>query len=552
MNKKVVCYARFSSSKQREESITIQLEKINEYCRSHNLEIVGQYIDEAQSGTSDRRTNFQKLIRDAEEHLWDYVVVYKMDRFSRSVSDALHYQKILQGHGIEILSVIEDFDNETPEGGFFNLITMGMSQLYVQNLRRSVMAGLFQNAKRAMATGGIPPLGYQYNAEKILEINPIEAEIVRIIFDMAANGNSYAEIALRLNNESRSTKIGKPFNANFTDILKNRKYIGEYVYNRSTSKSSDGKRNNHNNKAEFEIIRIPNSHPRIVDQQTFIKVQEILRRRQFRKGQSRLKSKYMLAGRIRCSACGKAFFGDVSYGGRNKKPRFRYLCGSKSTTPCLTKDLNMGSMDGFVIEFLHRYILNTKMSKQWLEITKDTLDRFKLSSREKLKELKAKALQKEKEIDNLIQKTGEARRNSERLIVEQIRSLDIEQANLSTEANAMEIELSRLIRPTQKNITKFMKDALSTLKKDPQLIARNFIKRIIAGTSEVTFEFDLRHFAGVENLIFDIVIPVVVPRELIVKSKFLTWDYDFKQVNYRPKVESSRVKLLSEKDLPQS
>lgn len=552
MNKKVVCYARFSSSKQREESITIQLEKINEYCRNHNLEIVGQYIDEAQSGTSDRRTSFQRMIRDAEERLWDYVVVYKMDRFSRSVSDALHYQKILQGFGVEILSVIEDFDNETPEGGFFNLITMGMSQLYVQNLRRSVMAGLFQNAKRGMATGGIPPLGYNFNNEKTLEINPLEAETIKIIFDMASKGHSYAEIASRLNAEGRTSKVGKPFSANFTDLLKNRKYIGEYVYNRSTAKSLDGKRNNHNNKAEFEIIRIPNAHPRIVDQQTFVKVQEVLRRRQFRKGQPRLVSKYMLAGRIRCAACGRAFFGDVAYGGRNKAPRFRYLCGSKSTTPCQTKDLNMGSMDGFVKEFLQRYLLNTKLTKKWLEITKERLDGFKSSSREKLKGLKLKALEKEKEIDDLIQKAGEARRNSERLIIEQIRSLDIEQANLSTEANALEIELSRLIRPTQIIISKVMKDSLPRLKKDPQLIARKFIRKIVAGNSEVIFEFDLRHFAGVENLVFDIVIPVVVPRELIVKSRFLTWDYDFKQVNYRPKIESSRVKLLSDLDLIQS
>lgn len=113
MRKKVVCYARFSSSKQREESITIQLEKIAEYCRNHNLEVVNQYIDEAQSGTNDRRINFQKMIKNAEAREWDYIVVYKMDRFSRSVSDALHYQKILQGYGIDILSVIEDFDNET-------------------------------------------------------------------------------------------------------------------------------------------------------------------------------------------------------------------------------------------------------------------------------------------------------------------------------------------------------------------------------------------------------------------------------------------------------
>ena len=550
MTKKVVCYARFSSSKQREESITIQLEKITEYCRNHNLEIVAQYIDEAQSGTNDRRTNFQKMIKEAEPREWDYVVVYKMDRFSRSVSDALHYQKILQGYGVEILSVIEDFDNETPEGGFFNLITMGMSQLYVQNLRRSVMAGLHQNAKRGIATGGIPPLGYNFNGEKTLVINENEAETVKIIFEMAAAGNSYATIAKRLNEEGRTTKIGNPFQTSFTEILKNRKYTGEYVYNRSIAKSQDGKRNHHKNKAEFEIIRIPNAHPRIIDQDTFVKVQELLRRRVIRRGgQPRLVSKYLLSSRIRCGICGKAFFGDFTYSGRNKTPRFRYVCGSKSSIPCSQKDLNMGSLDNFVKDFLKRYMFNTSYSKKWLEITKKKLTEFKENSKEKLKKLRNEIEEKEKAIKMLVQKVGGTKRNTERLIIDEIRNLDLEQSNLITEEKALTIELNNLIRITQKHILVVMKDAVEGMKEDPQKTIRRFIKKITIEKSEINIHFDLRSFARVENLVFDLNLPISIPRELIVKSLWLTWVYDFTQIKYHPSNESSRVTLQQDQDL---
>ena len=553
MKKKVVCYARFSSSKQREESITIQLEKIMEYCRNHNLEVVNQYVDEAQSGTNDRRTNFQKMIKDAEAREWDYIVVYKMDRFSRSVSDALHYQKILQGYGIKILSIIEDFDNETPEGGFFNLITMGMSQLYVQNLRRSVMAGLRQNAKKGIATGGVPPLGYNYNEHMVLVPNPPEAETIKIIFGMAADGHSYSEIARRLESEGRKTKLGGRFIANFNEILKNRKYIGEYVYNRSIPKNREGKRNHHQNKAEFEIIRIPNAHPALIDQETFIRVQEILRTRvKHRGGHNKAVSKYMLTGRINCQICGSAFFGDFTYSGRNKSPRFRYVCGSKSTIPCANRDISMASLDGFMKDFLRRYMLNPIYAKNWLEITKNGIEAFKGFNKKRSKELSIAIEKTEKEIKELIEKVGDSKRNTEKLIIDEIRTLDLEQANMSTEYQALKIELERIHRPTQKMIISEMKNALRLLKEEPKNIARKFISKIIVGNSDIKIILDLRAFSGVEKLVFEIGHTINLQREMIVKAKFVKWDYDFTKINYYPADESSRVKLLSGQNLPQS
>jgi site-specific DNA recombinase len=206
--KKAVCYCRYSSTNQREESIFKQLDKIEEYCRRNNLDLVEKYIDEARSGTNDNRDSFQRMMEDAYNSEWKFVIVYKMDRLSRSVADTMHYKKQLNKLSIRILSVIEDFDETTPEGGFFNLINMGMAEFYVKNLARESFIGLIQNAKEAKHTGGIPPLGYDLNQNKELIINKKEAEAVKLLFDMVLKDFSYADIAKKLNLLGYKTKVG--------------------------------------------------------------------------------------------------------------------------------------------------------------------------------------------------------------------------------------------------------------------------------------------------------------------------------------------------------
>ena len=548
MRKKAVCYARFSSSKQREESIFIQLEKIKEYCQTHGLEIVAEYVDEAQSGTSDKRTNFQKLMSDAEAGEWDFVVVYKMDRFSRSVSDALHYQKHLQKFGVEILSVIEDFDNDTPEGGFFNLITMGMSQLYVQNLRRSVMAGLMQNAKRGIATGGIPPLGYDMDENKRLKINEAEAETVRIIFQMVSDGHSYQEIARRLNSENRKSKVGKPFIGNFNETLNNRKYIGEYVYNRTIQKRPDGKRYNRLNKAEFEITRIPNAIPRIIDDLTFNRVQEILRKRKMDKRQIRFRSKYLLSGLLKCGVCGRSVFGDVSYGGRNRNARFRYVCKFKSPTPCKQKDFNMNVLDKLVLDLIRGHLLNRNNTPTWHAIAKQHLTQFRQQGKQKLKNMVQVIEKTEREITEMVSRLGDAKKTTERLIIEEIRQRDRQLTVLHTEARGLEIDLNDKTRSTLKQTQKIVKEASEELKIEPKKIVRKFISKIILGNSGITIHLDLRLLAGVKGMLNELEHKIQIPREVITKSEWIKWEYDFKQIHYRPKSPESRVRLLSAED----
>ena len=233
MLKKAAIYARFSSNNQRQESIFHQVEKIKQYANDNGIEIVESYIDEAESGTTDQRTNFLKMINDAPTASWKYIVVYKMDRLSRNVSDALNYKKHLANLGIKIISVIEDFDTDTPEGGLFNLITMGLSQYYVENMKRETMAGILQNAKTGRHSGGRAPLGYKVKNDLHYEIDEVGAKAVRIIFNMIADKRPYTEITRTLKEHGLKTIEGNDFRPNFVDLISNRKYLGEYVYNRT-------------------------------------------------------------------------------------------------------------------------------------------------------------------------------------------------------------------------------------------------------------------------------------------------------------------------------
>ena len=332
-----VAYARYSSDRQQESSITVQLNAIRKFCQENNIKLIHEYVDEAQSGTNARRKHFQQMIEDAKERKFRLVIVHRMDRWARNVDDARHYKKLLLSYGIKMISAIEGF-NESPEGEFFELMSMGMAELYSKKLSREAIAGKLANARECRIHGGVPLLGYKVKG-KYYVIEENDAEIVRIIFSMVADGYSYRKIREHLINNGYTRSSGEDFKRlHFTDLLRNRKYIGEYVYNRSSSADVFGRRNHHSNKSESDIIRIPNGMPRIIDDETFFKVQEILDNRQKYKNYKpdNPDKKYILSGLIKCAVCGTAMSGRKS-NARNGFTRV-YNCNEKS---CKTKAINI-------------------------------------------------------------------------------------------------------------------------------------------------------------------------------------------------------------------
>lgn len=113
--KTAVIYARYSCDKQTEQSIEGQLRVCQEYAQRNGILILNTYIDQAMSGTNDNRPDFQKMLKDSARREWDYVLCYKLDRFSRNKYETAIHKKTLRDNGVKVISAMENIP-DTPEG----------------------------------------------------------------------------------------------------------------------------------------------------------------------------------------------------------------------------------------------------------------------------------------------------------------------------------------------------------------------------------------------------------------------------------------------------
>ena len=112
--KTAVIYARYSSNNQTEQSIEGQVHVCQDFAKRNDIVIVDSYIDRAISGTTDEREAFQRMLKDSNNKKWDYVLVYKLDRFARNKYESAIHRKHLKDNGVKLLSAMENIP-ETPE-----------------------------------------------------------------------------------------------------------------------------------------------------------------------------------------------------------------------------------------------------------------------------------------------------------------------------------------------------------------------------------------------------------------------------------------------------
>lgn len=320
-----VAYARYSSDNQREESIDAQLRAIREYAKNKGMIIIAEYKDEAKSATTDARPEFQRMIADSARKEFEAVIVHKLDRFSRDRYDSAHYKRILKINGARIVSVLENLD-DSPESIILESVLEGMAEYYSRNLARESMKGLKENAYQCKHTEGVPPLGYDVLPDKTYAVNQHEAMAVQIIFNGYADGKGYSEILREL--QGYRTKRGSQFGKNsISDILRNEKYTGTFIFNRTESKIG-GKRNGHKCKPDDKIIKIVDGMPRLISDETWARAQLRLKDN-VRQGQYKAKRVYILSGKLYCGKCGAAYVGRVVTSGRGKKQYGHYMCGNR-------------------------------------------------------------------------------------------------------------------------------------------------------------------------------------------------------------------------------
>jgi DNA invertase Pin-like site-specific DNA recombinase len=302
-----VIYARYSSDGQREESIEGQLRECKEYAERHNITIISTYIDRAFSAKTDNRPEFQKMIRDSAKKQFEIALVWKLDRFSRNRFDAATYRAILKRNGVRVVSAKENI-SEGPEGIILEAMLDGMAEYYSAELSVKVKRGQKENALKCKANGGMLPFGYKVNAERYYEIDPLTAPIVLEMFTRYADGQTVKEISDDMN--ARATFAGTKFKytnkSTMNNLLKNRRYVGEYRYGDTV---------------------IPDGMPAIVPQEIFDKVQARMEKNKHKPAAMKADEEYILTTKLFCGKCGAMM---VGVGGTSKtgKVHHYYKCGN--------------------------------------------------------------------------------------------------------------------------------------------------------------------------------------------------------------------------------
>ncbi|MCX4257792.1 MAG: recombinase family protein, partial [Oscillospiraceae bacterium] len=226
--KTAVIYARYSSDKQSEQSIEGQLYDCYGYAKQHGIKVLREYIDRAMTGKNDDRPAFKEMIADSAKEQWDYVLVWKLDRFARNTMDSAINRRELKKNGVRLLSVMESF-GENASGEMMEHFIEAINEYYSADLREKTIRGMRQSALKAQSTGHIP-LGYK-SVDKKLVIDEDTRFIPETVFKMYAAGEKLTDIAALLNEKGYRTRTGKKFTVNsFYSMLNNEKYTGVYKY----------------------------------------------------------------------------------------------------------------------------------------------------------------------------------------------------------------------------------------------------------------------------------------------------------------------------------
>ena len=295
-----VIYARYSSHNQKEASIEQQVEWCQALAREFNIHVIDTYADRAVSGRTDKRTDFQRMMKDAASRQFRYVISWKSNRIGRNMLEALVNEARLQDMGVRILYVEEDFD-DTAAGRFAARSMMNVNQFYSENMAEDIRRGLSDNARNCMVTNGQLPYGYKSDETLHYAIDEPKAEVIREIFRRVADGEPFVDIFASLNARGITTAYGKPWGrTSFNKILSNERYRGIYIY---------------------DDIRIEGGIPRIVSDEIYFKVQEVIKTKKNPRGRHRVNGDYLLTGKLFCGMCGAPMTG---YSGTSKGGTLHY------------------------------------------------------------------------------------------------------------------------------------------------------------------------------------------------------------------------------------
>lgn len=387
MNKNAVIYARFSSSRQREESIEGQVKECTAFADYEGYSIINVYADRAISGRTSERPEFQRMITDSKQKTFQYVIVYTFDRFSRDSYDSANYKHILKKNGVRVISAKERTD-DSPAGILMERVFEGFAEYYSLELAQKVKRGMALNATKGIWSSGAAPFGYMKDAEGKLIQDKEQVPALVKAFEMAAEYQPIIDIARYLNMLGFKPPNASKHNFNYQSVmrlLQNPIVVGKFVWK------------------DIVIEDYPGA--RIISDELYEMAQARLNSSK-RKGVVNVcrSNKYTLSGKIFCGNCGRPMNG-TSAAGRNKEKHYYYKCSGtikgrhECNLPAITRYEIEAEIHKKIVEVLHNKATIATIAREAIDIANSYEDTELLAMRRRLTQAQSEA---QKAVDLLV------------------------------------------------------------------------------------------------------------------------------------------------------
>ena len=361
---RVALYGRVSTQEQAEHGYSVgeQLERMRDYCNAMEWDIYKEYVDAGFSGANTNRPSLQRMIRDIKAGKIDKVLVYKLDRLSRSQKDTLELiEDVFLANGCDFVSMSENFDTSTPLGRAMIGILAVFAQLEREQIKERMLMGKEARAKEGLFPSGRSPIGYDYIDGKLV-INQFERVQIERIFNEYLQGKSPKAIAKGLNEAGLTHKYGRWQADTIRYLLKRRTYTGVIKHHETY----------------FE-----GEHDPIISQDLFDSVQKEIDRRsdEFRKRNRRTgKAQSYLGGFLICGHCGAKYSKYSQYDNKGKEYAYVYYkCNSRTKRSkhlihdpnCKNKTWRMDDLDSLVFDEIRKLSMDESYISQLKDEAED-------------------------------------------------------------------------------------------------------------------------------------------------------------------------------------
>lgn len=369
---RVAAYCRVSTSS--EEQLNSYEAQKNYYTQkieeNPDWEMAGIFADEGLSGTSlKKRAEFNRMIAACKRGRIDMILTKSTSRFARNTVDCLKVIRTLKDRGIAIIFEKENINTLTESSEFLVTLFSSFAQAESESMGKNIDLG----NKAAMLEGKIPfhydkTLGYRKGPGGKPEIDPEEAETVRLIYSRYLEGHSLGDIQKELMEKKIPTARGIQGWSRqvIQNILTNEKYIGDGLRQKTFTAGSIGNKKVLKNQGEKPMYYTENNHPAIIPREIFYRVKEEMARRASKRKvmqktgkteQGKYSAKYALSERLVCGECGTPYK-RVTWA-RNGKKRIVWRCVSRlefGTDYCHeSPTLDEGRLHRAIVDALNEY-----------------------------------------------------------------------------------------------------------------------------------------------------------------------------------------------------